>query len=413
MARRAEYTLIITNPAGSTVIETVSETTPDNSAPGWSKIELKPRHMVVGFGEFTTAATPSVLDAVNTPENRVVVLREAAGDAPTVEMCGPIESSPQGYQADRDGDDGPGVVTVRFASDDARLADRLVYPTPSLPSTGQNVTTRYTIAAVNPEDAMRALFNLNAGPGALVARRFPGFILGTDNALLPGVTVSTSFTRDTVLTDALREVSRLSAAGNSGLGLGYRLVQVGATIEFQIFAPRDLAGSVVFSRDLGNVETLDYVPTAPIDTVAIVGDATAGVGRVVKERINTAALAEGWARREVWVDGSGAANATELEQLGDKVLAEGGATYQVSVVARETRDQRWRYDFGPGDQGSVEVAPGVFVTALVQGADITVTPESGEVVKPIVATSAESLMPATAREIRKIWRTINAKSGSL
>lgn len=412
MAGRPEYTIMITNPAGSAVVETIGEPDPATSTPGWSEINLKPRHLVVGYGDFTCAATPAILSAVNTPENRVVVLREEAGAGVSVEMCGPIESAPAGYQADRDGDKGPGQLTVRFASDDARLADRIVYPNPALASTAQT-TVRYTITAVNPEDAMRALVNLNAGPGALAARQFPGLVLGTDNNLLPAVTVSTSFTRDTVLTDALREVSRLSAAGNGGLGLGYRLVQVGATIQFQVFAPRNLAGVVVFGREFGNVESLDYEPTAPVDTVAIVGDATAGAGRVIHERTNTAALAAGWFRRERWVDGSGAANATELDQIGDKALDDGGATYKVSLVARETPDQRWRYDFGPGDQASVEVAPGVFVTALVQGADINVTGEKGEVVKPIIATSAESLLPATALEIRRIWRTLNAKSGAL
>jgi hypothetical protein len=412
MARRPEYTIVITNPAGSQVVETIGEPDPDSSTPGWTEINLKPRHLVVGYGDFTVPASPAILEAVNTPENRIIVQREEDGAGVSVEMCGPIESQPHGYAADRDGDDGPGRVTVRFASDDARLADRLVYPNPAQAATAQTVT-RYTITAANPEDAMRALFNLNAGPGALTARRVPGFVLGADGNLLPGAVVSTSFTRDTILTDALREVSRLSANANSGLGLGYRLVQVGATIEFQVFRPRDLAGVVVFGREFGNVETLEYEPTAPTDTVAIVGDATAGVGRVIKERINAAAAAEGWFRREVWVDGSGAANATELDQLGDRALDEGGATYRVAVVARETPDQRWRYDFGPGDQASVEVAPGVFVTALVQGADIQVTGDRGEVVKPIVATSAETLMPATAREIRRIWRTINAKSGAL
>lgn len=409
MARRAEYTLAITNPAGSVVTETIGEPDPESGAPGWTSIDLKPRHNVVGYGEFTAAATPAVLAAVNVPEARVVVLREADGDDPTVEMCGPIEAQPHGYQAERDGDAGPGVVTVRFADDTARLADRLVYPTPLAAATAQTVTNRYTITGANPEDAMRALFNLNAGPGALAVRRVPGFVLGADLGLMPTVTVSTSFTRDAVVTDALREVSRLAG----GLGVGFRLVQVGTTIEFQTFAPRDLAGTVVFSRDLGNVESLDYEPTAPVDTVAIVGGAGAGTGRVVRERINAAASAAGWFRREVWIDGTGAANATEMDQLGDKALDEGGATYRVAVVARETPDQRWRYDFGPGDQASVEVAPGVFVTALVQGADITVDGEKGETVRPIVATSAESLMPAQALEIRKIWRTINAKSGAV
>lgn len=404
MARRAEYTLAITNPAGTTVLsDPIGAGDPATGKPGWRSISLKPRDRVVGYGEFTVSAMPDLLTAVNTPGNRVVVLREPdAGGSSLVIMSGPIEAQPYEYQAARDGSDGPGEVTVRFADDDASLSELLVYPNPAQAATGQTTTTRYTITAVNPETAIRNLVNLNAGPGALTARRVPGLVLASPVGLMPGVTVSTSFLRDTILTDALREVSRLAG----GLGIGWQVTQVGAVKTFQTYAPRDLSGSVVFSRDLGNVESLTYEPTAPTCTVALVGDATAGTGRVVKERINTAAITAGWGRREVWVDGSSAQNAGELDQLGDKALADGAATYKVAVTARDTDDQRYGYAYGPGDQVSVEVAPGVFVTALVQGADIDITGDKGEDIKPIVATVAESLIPAQVAEIRKIWRAI-------
>lgn len=406
MGRRAEYTIAITNAAGTTVLaDPIGAGNPATGEPGWRTISLKPRHNVVGYGEFNMLATPAVLAAVSTLEARVVVLREPdGGGSPVVPMCGPIESQPQDYDAERDGDRN-GLITVRFADDTANLADMLCYPNPAQAATGQTTTARYQISAVNPETAIRNLVNLNAGPGALTARRVPGLTLDTAAGLYPATTISTSFTRDAVLTDALRECSRLAG----GLGVGYRIAQVGAAKKFQTFGPRDLSGAIVFSRDLGNVEKLEYEPAAPTCTVALVGDATAGTGRVVKERINTAAIAAGWGRREVWVDGSGAQNAGELDQLGDKALADGAATYKVTVVARETVDQRWGYDFGPGDQVSVEVAPGVFVTALVQGADIDVD-GTGETVRPVVATSAESLMPAQDAEIRRIWRAIAAIS---
>ena len=409
MRRGVDYTLLITTPDGATVTEAIGAANPRSNRPGWSNIDAKPRHMAVGFGEFTVAAHPAFLSAVSVPDARVVVQREDDLAGISVEMSGPIESQPFGYQAERDGADGYGSVTVRFASDDAPLTGLHVYPNPAQPATGQTTTTRYTIAGVNPEDAMRALVNLNAGPGALAARRVSGLVLGADNNLMPGVTVSTSFTRDAVLTDALREVSRLAG----GLGIGYRVRQVGTAREFQTFAPRDLSGSVVFGRSFGNVESLEYEPTAPTCTVALVGAATAGVGRVVRERINTAAIAAGWGRREVWVDGRGAANAAALDQLGDKALAEGAATYRVALVALETPETRWAYDLWHGDQVSAEVAEGVFVTALVQGADITVTPDRGEKIRPIVATSADSLVDAKTAELRKLWRTMSAMQGAL
>jgi hypothetical protein len=364
MGRRAEYTIAVTNPSGTTVMcDPVGAGDPATSKPGWKSISLKPRHNVVGYGEFTVSALPGLVAAVNTPENRIVVFREPDGGG-----------------------------------------------TPAQASTGQTTTARYAIAAVNPETAIINLANLNAGPGALAARRMAGLTIAAPAGLFPAVTISTSFTRDVILTDAIRECSRLAGA----LGIGFRIVQVsGGGRQFQTFAPRDLSGAVVFSRDLGNVATLSYEPTAPTCTVALVGDATAGTGRVVRERINTAAITAGWARREIWVDGSGAANAGEMDQLGDKALTDGAATYKVAVTAIETPDCRWAYDFGPGDQVSVEVSPGAFVTALVQGADIDVTPDKGESISPVIATAADSLLPQQAAEIRKIWSVIAANASAV
>lgn len=415
MAGRTRYDLLVVNQAGTSVLtDPIGEADPETNRPGHTKIDLSPRHLEAGFGEFTTAATPDLMDALYQPDARLLARRwPDDGNAPVeIVMNGPVEVPEQGFQIERDGPDKLGTVSVKFTDDKVWLGYRQVYPNPAQPATGQITTARYTITAVNPETAMYALANLNAGPGALTARRIPGLTMASPAGLKPGVTVSTSFTRDTVLSDALREVSRLAG----GAGLGYR-VEVGADglgMRFEVFEPEDLTSEVVFSRALGNIRELTYSQSAPTATVAIVGDATAGVNRVVKERINTGAHAAGWVRREVFVDARGAANAAELDQAGDEALAEQGPQTVFAFKAIETPTCRIFYDYGIGSLVSGQpYIGGPFVTATCLGADITVTPDRGEQVVPIIGNSTDVLGNATAAEIRKLWRTVRRMQGAL
>jgi len=416
VGRRAEYTLLITDPAGSTVVcDPIEAGDPRTGSPGWSEIRLGPRLNEAGSGTITCTARPDILAAVNDPDNRIVARREnPGGGSSTVEMAGPIELPKHGYEARRDGTDGPGKLTITFADDLVLLAERLVYPNPALAATAQT-TTKYTITNVNPEDAARTLVNLQAGPGALTARRTPGLVLGTDNNILPGITISTSFTRDVVLSDALREVVRLGAvaAGTYPRRPRLRVIPASGQLRFAVEMPPDLSSSVIFSRALGNIDTADYAPEAPTDTVAIVGDATAGVGRVVKERINAAAHSAGWRRREVWVDARGAANATELEQAGDDVLAEGGPKVGYILKAIDTPTTRYGYDYPLGAVVSAEPYEGApMLSALVMGADITVTAK-GEDVVPIVGVEGDQVADRKTAEIRRILRRLAKLEGAL
>lgn len=405
MGNRVDYLITITDSSGATVVaDPVGAGNPATGDPGYAEIDLKPRHNEAGFGAFTASATPDLLSAANQPGNRVAVIRDGV-----VEMCGPIETPKHGYHADRDGSDGYGMVTVNFADDTASLADRLVYPNPALESTAQDVA-KYVITAVNPEDAMRTLVNMQAGPGALPQRQVPGLALGVDHGLKAGVTVTTSFTRATVLTDALREIARLSG----GAGLGFRIIQSGGQLLFDVYEPQDLTGSIFFSRALGNLSALEYEPSTATATVAIVGDATAGASRVIRERLNVPALAAGHRRKEVFVDARSASNVGELDQAGDEALADGAPRIRFALTAIETPNQRYAYDFARGDLVSAEpYGGGPLITALVLGADIRVTPDRGEVVTPIIGVEGDQIADAKAAELRRLWKRIAQLEGAL
>src|SRR5690606_24685689 len=119
-------------------------------------------------------------------------------------------------------------------------------------------------------------------------RQHPGLVLGPVNGVLPTTTVSTSFLRNTQLLDALHEVIKLGAGQAEILPLTplIRVLQGNNQLKFVVEMPPDLSEEIHYAPGLGNVAEFTYQPEAPTGTVAIVGDATAGIGRVIKERVS-------------------------------------------------------------------------------------------------------------------------------
>jgi hypothetical protein len=417
MPRRADYTLILTNPSGTSMLcDPIGTSDPLAGELGWTRIEAKPRHNVVGSGTFTIAARPDLMPALHTPDARVLVrraLEDGSGDTDVV-MAGPIEIPDTGFEVKRDGTDGPGLVGVNFADDRKLIANRLLYPDPAHESNAQAVA-RYVLTSVNPELAIWNMANLNLGPGAIASRRHPNLTMRALQGLAAGVTVTKTFTRDWDLIEAMREIDRLAKEAGAPLGIGFRVVQNGAAgLQFQTFAPQDLSSKVVFARMLGNVTAGSYSVTAPTVTHAITGNADAGTARIISERVNAAAVTAGWNRVEAFVDARSAANLTEQNKIGDQALADGGPKSRAQVVAVETADCRYDYDFGPGDLVSYLPYPGgPYVTATCQGADITVT-ENGEDIVPIIGTDDQGInADAKAAEFRKLWAEIRRMQGAL
>lgn len=416
MPAPADYTLIITNSSGSSILcDPIGPALPAQGKPGHSLIEMHPRHLEAGTGSFTVAADPGLMPALFTPDARVVVRRalEDGSGLYDVEMAGPIELPENGFDITHDGAEGPGTITVAFTDDVIMLADRTVLPNPAQQPNAQTVA-QYAVTNVNPETAIWDLVDKNAGPTALVNRRTQGMLMAVKKGLASGFFVTKSFTRDWILADAMRELNRLAIAGGVTLGIGWRIVQTATGLQFETFAPTDRSNSVVFSRPMGNIATLKYGQSAPTGTVAFVGDATAGVGRIIQIRTNAAAAAAGWRRREMFVDARGAVNATERDKEGDRALAEAGPKVRGAVTAIETPQTRYGYDYVRGDRVSYQpYIGGPFVSATVLGADIVVTPDRGEKTTPVIGTDDDVLVDAKAAEIRKLWSTISRMQGAL
>ncbi|MFC4146619.1 siphovirus ReqiPepy6 Gp37-like family protein [Micromonospora mangrovi] len=363
---------------------------------GWTDLDITLRFNEPATGVLRAPRT-AVSAAQLAPGNRVVVIRDGA-----VFCAGPIEEpGPEDWSVSGQAS-GPGICEVQFSDDLAAVVARITYPNPAAAATAQTSTARWTATAA-AGDIMRSLVNLNAGPGALTARRVPQLALGGGAGLGTTIKVGSRFEP---LGDALR------SAAIAGGGLGMRTRQDIATgqLLFDVYAPQDLASSVRFSPGLGNLRSYRYEPKAPTVTAAIVGGKDVGTSRVVVERVNTTASTS-WGRMETFVDQrqstDTAADTTELNQAGDEALTRGAETARLTSVTVDTPDQRYGTHYQLGDRVSVELASGVQVTDVVRAVHLEVSPEAGEVVTALVGTQEASSDQLWLRYLRDLSRRVD------
>lgn len=346
-----------------------------------------------GFRAPRTAVTAAQLAA----GNRVVVIRNGA-----VFCAGPIEApGPEDWSAQGQAS-GSGQVEVRFADDLAAVVSRVTYPNPAAAATAQTSTARWT-ATNEAGNVIRSLVDLNAGPGALTARRVPQLTLGTGAGLGSQITFGTRF-------EPLGDALRSAAIAGGGLGFRTRQDTAAAQIVFDVYAPQDLSAGVRFSPGLGNLRSYRYEPQAPTATTAIVGGQDVGTSRVVVERVDTAAEAA-WGRMERFVDrrqsDDTVGSTAELDQAGDEELARAAETARLSSVTVDTDDQRFGVHYQLGDRVSLELASGVEVADVIRAVRMQVTPDAGELVTALVGSQDTSSDPRWVRYLRDVSRRID------
>lgn len=371
-----EYTVLITdknlNIVGDPIID-------------WTSIDVTLRFNEPGSGILTVPGNLNVRSQLEAG-TRIVIIR----DQETL-IAGPVEKWL--YERSDDGEKaGDGVITINFADDLAMIAARAVYPNPALSPAAQDID-HWTYTG-NAEAALRALVNLNAGPGALTARRVPQLVLGALASVGTSVTVSAD--RMQPIGDVMRLIASV------GGGLGFRTVQnTSQQIEFQVYAPADLTGSVRFSFGLGNLKYIGFETTAPTATAAIVGGQGEGSDRLLLERLNSTEIAT-WGRFEKLVSMPGGSPTADLEDAGDKVLADEAATVRVPTNISDTPDQRYGEHYGLGSKVSIETWPGEQVSDIVQTVHLQIYATSGEYVASTVGSQAAKNDPVWVQRLRAI-----------
>ncbi|GAA3750777.1 siphovirus ReqiPepy6 Gp37-like family protein [Micromonospora maritima] len=349
----------------------------------WETVDCTLRFNEVSSGQLTMPAHPWIREQLD-PGNRIVVIRDGQ-----IFMAGPwerkfIERSDDGENS------GIGKLTIEFADDLALVVNRIAMPNPALTAEAQD--RDYWEYNANVETVLQDLANVSAGPGARPERRIPQLIMGGATGV--GTTV-TGKLRLEQLGDAMRSIAL------AGGDIGFRTRQVGKSIVFETYGPRDLSGSVRFSFGLGNLRYLGYEESAPNATTAIVGGQGEGADRFITSR--TAAATEAvWQRGEMYVARAGNDPPAELQAAADETLARETATVRLQSSAWDTEDQHYGEHYGLGDRVSVEVGPGQEVTDLVRLVHLQAWATAGELVSAMVGGQDATSDPQWINRMRLI-----------
>lgn len=305
----------------------------------------------------------------------------------------PVFSGPV-ITADGDTGDGRGQITISGVDDMVVLADRLASPQPGTAAPPYNLNAYDTRTGV-AETVIKAYVNLNAGPGAVSARRWPGLSIATD--LVRGSTV-TGNARWGRLLDVTAELA------NAG-GLGLRCV----ALQFDVTAPADRSAVVEFSEQRGSLGRVSFSMQAPGATYVYVAGGGEGTARTLIEAAATPSLSAGWWRRERFRDARDTTDPTVMAQRAvDELDADVDATkLGLTIETIDTPGTRWPTDYSLGDFVSVVTPWDTTLIRRVTALQIALTAEAGTTVTPtlgVLAPETPAAITAIAAQARRLAR---------
>jgi hypothetical protein len=355
----------------------------------FTTLTMVPRYNRVGTWVLELNAAnekANLLDAKagsDNPGGGIVVFAEDSqpGDEPL--LSGPITS----FNWARAGsEDSTGQLTIGGVDDNVYLSRWLTWPVPTQPITNQTAPFRIVSGASTPvETLIRTLVSENGGPTNHASRGdIPHLVLPASAGLGTATAYRGNF-RFQPLIEAMAEVADaavtgLTAPANRG-GIGFRLVQIGTTLELRIFETMDRVATAKFSFELGNLTDANYGVTAPNTTLAILGagrDAAFTDGPQVAKNLVQYARTDAWfpdVYSETFVDvgeidPAAADLATQLQSAADDHFDSNAGQVGLSITPVDTDSLRFWNDWNVGDFVTV-LLPFITLQERVREATIT------------------------------------------
>lgn len=295
-----------------------------------------------------------------------------------------------------DAESGERLLKASCVGDQQHLADRLVFPDPSRPAADQTVNDYWTFTG-QASSAMLQLISDQAGPSCHIDRRVPNLVLSPD----PSVGASRSWSG--LFDSVMDQLTVMSVA--SGANLGVQVRPNDGSLITTIVAPRNLAGTIRFSADLGNLTGFDYrvgVPTVTHAISAGQGDLHARMRALVA---TSDPLANMWGR-QIWayIDRRDTAEVAELQQAAEDALANGGPTVSLAVTLIDSEAATYGRDWDVGDLVTVHVGlPGqrsvATVSDVVREIKFDVDSSGAEKIRPAIGSyDAKAAVPTPTQQ---------------
>ncbi|MHC3450755.1 siphovirus ReqiPepy6 Gp37-like family protein [Streptomyces prasinus] len=326
----------------------------------YTNLTVVPRHNAIGAMTMEISAdSPSAPLLV---EGNGLIVKTPTGE--TV-LSGPIRT-PDWSRSESDS--GAGRLTVGAVSDDEVLARYTCWPSPTA-AIGSQTASVYKINVAAAETGMRNLVNLNAGPGSLASRRNPLLTLAT-NGVRGGALVREVNQFDNLLT-VLQDIAEAA-------GLGFRVIQVGTGLQFQVFQPT-VQAAARFSFGLGNLTDASYSTTPPTCTRAIVVAGGGTSPRVCKVYDRPDPLWPGLVLEQfvdqTSVDSASVDLAAQMDQAAEEALTNGAGQGSLAINPIDLPKLRYGRDYNVGDTVSAQLRGGEWHTDVVR--EVTLTSSAG------------------------------------
>jgi hypothetical protein len=340
----------------------------------YTSLAVVPRYNAVGAFTLTVAEnSPQAAQLVE--GNGLQVFKGS-----TQLLSGPIRSVDWSRSSSSGG---TGTLTVSGVDDMTVLAEATCWPNPAA-AIGSQGSAVYKISAVKAETAMRALVNANIGPGALTTRKIAGLTLDTDLARGPAITKQVN-QFDNLLT-VLQDIAKTAR-------LGFRVVQVGTGLQFQVYQPTDRSLTARFSFDLGNLTDASYTTTPPTMTRALVVAGGASSPRVCKlydraDSLIPGLVIEGFVDKTD-VDTASVDLTAQMDQAADEALTTGASQGNLSMTPIDIPDLAFGVDYSVGDIVSCQVR-NAFFSDVVREVTINADSSSGTTVRATLGSTDSS-----------------------
>lgn len=301
-----------------------------------------------------------------------------------------------------------GTYTFTGFDDTALLFRALAFPQPSNPDpTNQTVTndSRTGDAETLMHGYVHANIGVSAPPGRVAGLR--AFLATSTNEHRgPTVTKSPRFQN---LGALLQEIGILA-------NLGFRVIQRGTELVFEVIQPVDRSGTVLLSVQSGSLTSTSLQQSAPNVTRVIVGGKGEGVDRLILQRTTpeSEAAEDEWGQIiEEFVSYTNSDDPDELAQTGDERLLEDGFTATaVKAIPADDQSMRFSADWDLGDTVGL-VAYGQRTQTVVTEAAILVNKDRvavgvgiGDLRNFDPKNALESRVEDTAKKVSKIERTL-------
>ncbi|MEU0098267.1 siphovirus ReqiPepy6 Gp37-like family protein [Streptomyces sp. NPDC006267] len=338
----------------------------------YTSLTVIPRYNAIGSFVLEISADSGKTNLL--AEGNGLIIRTADG---TLVDSGPIRTVDWSRST---GDSGAGKLTVAGLSDTEILARYTCWPAPDS-DIGSQADAVYKVSAVVAETAMRTLVNVNAGPGALAARKNALLTLAADGTR--GPTITRQLNQFDSLLTILQDIANAA-------GLGFRVVQAGGALQLQVYEPTDRSGTARFAFDFGNLTDANYSTTPPTCTRAVVVAGGQTSPRVCATYDRADPLFPGLTVEQfvdlTGVDTAAADLTAQMDQAAEEALTSGAGRGTLAISPIDIPNLQYGRDYQVGDTVSAKVRDSWLID-VVREVTLSCTASGGTTVKAAVGSS--------------------------